>query len=309
VQRHQETLNTLQADVENHLHMVDLLSRWINWASAFVRLRQNVRNLLISLEETAPISGNLIRLNEIEMNVREQLAQQGLSSLHYISEAQQALDEMAQDYDRNLMEREKVFEREKLEFENLLSSVTGEKGHLRGKYQISKHAESYEDLYLEVRYSIQDALRSLRSRARVLELSIDNAEKQGLQKQAIAADRKQIKSLIHKVADGEENLLSPQESAASLGKRCKDTLQRISMVKEQLDDIDSRIPVQTMLPLTTVALLAKLTSHPQDVGEIIDLNAAIAALPTESELTALLKLCLEGRITLRVWVEDKAEII
>ena len=308
-QRHQETLNTLQADVENHLHMVDLLSRWINWASAFIRLRQNVRNLLISLDETLPISGSLTRLDEIEMNVREQLAQQGLSSLHHISEAQQALDEMAQDYDRNLMEREKVFEREKLELENLLSSVTGEKGHLRGKYQISKHAESYEDLYLEARYTIQDTLRSLRSRARVLELSVDNAEKQGLQKQAAAADRKKIKSLIHKVAESEESLLSQQEPAASLGQRCKDTLQRISLVKEQLNDIDARMPVQTMLPLTSVALLAKLTSRPQDIGEIIDLNAAMAALPTESELAALLKLYLGGRIILQVWVEDNAEII
>lgn len=310
LQRHREALNVLQIEVQSHLLLVDLLSRWINWGSAFVRLRQNVTNLLLSLEQPAPISGNLTqRLDDIERGVREQLAQQGLSSLLFISEAQQSLDEVAQDYDRNLLEREKAFEREKFGLETQLSITVGREVLLRGKYQISKHTESYEDVYLEAVQAAQEALQSLSARARILEIRVDDMEKQGLQKQA-AVDRKKIKTLIRQMAESKESL-SPQKNASPLplGVRCKDVLPRMTLIREQINEIEARMPSQTMLPLTAAVLLSKLTSHPQDVGEIIDLNAAIAVLPPESELTALLKLCLDGSITLRIWVEDKMKTI
>lgn len=311
LQQQKDALGALQIEVERYLHNVELLGHWVNWGASFVRLRQNVANLVGSLEQSAPISGHMTqRLDEIEISVREKLAQQGLIALQNINEVQQFLDEVARDYDRNLLEREQAFEREKRELETLLSLTTAEKGHLRGKYQISKHTESYEDLYLEAMHAVQEVLHSLTARAKKLEISVDNAEKQGLQKQAAAADRKKIKNFLRKMAENKESLLSQQNiSVLSLGKKCKDVLQTIISLKEQLDEIEVRIPVHAMLPLTTVVLLSKLTSHPQDIGEIIDLNEAIAALPPESELAALLKLCLDGNITLRAWVEDKMKII
>jgi len=71
-------------------------------------------------------------------------------------------------------------------------------------------------------------------------------------------------------------------------------------LKKQLDEAEAKFSTQAPFPIGTEFLLSKLSSNAQDLNSLIDVKTAIAALPGESDLAALLQLCLDGDITVEV---------
>src|SRR5207253_10539817 len=116
-------------------------------------------------------------LDEIESDVRELLSNQGLVALEKIQEVQRRLDEVAREYDRSLTERETAFEKEKTHLETMIASIINDKKSLRGKYQVSKHDESYQDLYTEFLQIAQNVVSSLVARVQILDTQIRKNEK------------------------------------------------------------------------------------------------------------------------------------
>lgn len=299
-------LQTLHTKVEQHLFKAELLRKWINWGASFVRLQSSVAYLSMALGDVDSVSAHLAqKLDEIEDTVRERLAQQGISALRGIDEVQQVLEEVTRDYDRNLAEREKAFEQERGELETTLISLTGSSIHLREKYQVSKHSESYKDLYSEALQTVQGIFRSLQTRSRILEVRVQSAEKLKTPGHPLIVDRRMIKKLMRTIVENEEKLLHPQLETSSLRLEWRQgLLEKLVPIKKRLDEMDAQLPTQTMLPIATEAILSKLTPHDQHVSSVIDIEEAIALLPSDSELAVLLQLYVKGRVIINIRVED-----
>ncbi len=197
-----------------------------------------------------------------------------------------------------------AFEKEKSTLEDIVASIIGSERLLRSKYQISKHSESYEDLYSEAAQVVKETVHSLSIRTRLLEMRLQNARKLGILGQAAVVKGKTVKKIMRKIAES----LEPQcaTSALSHGAWYRGQFEKVTLLKKQIDELEMGLPVQTMLPLTAEVILSKITSHEQDVRTIIDLESAIASLSPESELAALLQLALSGEVMLMVRVEDSA---
>ncbi len=305
---HEETLYVLKEHVEQHQNICELLCRWIDWGASFVRLRHNITALTLSLGESGTDSLYLAqKLDEMEHTVRENLAQEGFPVLKDIDKVWQFLEEVARDYDRNLMEREKVFEQEKLELEAAIALIAENKILLRGKYQVSKHRESYKDLNSEASQIVKEVLQSLLARTRLLGVRLNNTKKLKVEGQSTAVDRKAIRAAIQKIVECEENLSSDQlDPTMPRGIWFKNLLEKIVPIKMQIDELEVHHLAQTTLPITTEIILSKLTSNQQDLKSVLNVENALAALPIESELAALLQLYLSGHVILTVQIEDSA---
>ncbi len=75
----------------------------------------------------------------------------------------------------------------------------------------------------------------------------------------------------------------------------------LARLKKLLDEAEAKIPIQPTLPIKAQSLLSKLTSDSQDLSSLIDVQTAMANLPMESELAALLQLCLNGDVMIKIY--------
>jgi len=297
-----QSFHDLQRRAVLHLQKVEQLHQWIAWGEHFVRLRQNITRLVSQLNDASPSLQQLAKsLVEIESDVRELLSHRGLAALEQVDEVRERLDEVAREYDRSLAERERAFEQEKSELEAMIVLITNDKTSLRSKYQISKHEESYQDLYVEVLQIVQEVVNSLMDRVRLLDMRIRNFGEAKSRGYAHAIDGKTIRALASKVEEGQKRLLGAQGDVAALRHALLEEFpENLLKLKKQLDEAEAKFSTQAPFPIGTEFLLSKLSSNAQDLNSLIDVKTAIAALPGESDLAALLQLCLDGDITVEV---------
>jgi len=301
LRQHKETLQDLHNRVGLRQRKVERLTQWITWGENFVRLRNNITNLVQS-QDTGSASIQLARmLDEIEIDVRESLAHQGLVTLEQIDEVALRLDTVAREYDRSLVERETAFEQEKSKLETLIAIITDKKRPLRSKYQISKHNESYQDLYIEVLQAVRDVVNTQVGRVQLLDARGQGAGRTQSRGNTAWVDRKAIKMLVGKVEEAQGRLLDVQEITVTLRHAIfEEFCESVMKLKKLLDEAETKIPIQAPLPIGAETLLAKFNTTAQNLRALIDIHAALAVLPRESELAALLQLYLAGDVTIEV---------
>jgi hypothetical protein len=301
-----EALNDLRIRFERYRQRLDLLKQWVIWGEYFVRLKYNISNLVVQLKQTEPSSIHLGKeLNSIESEVRESLSHQGVAALQQIAHIRHRLDEVAKEYDRNLSEREMAFEKEKAALNDVMMAITDGKAILRGKYQISKHEESYHDLYGEALQIIQTVVEPLASRVQLLDTRLRSARRTSTQGSLLAGDQRALKTLARKVIEGQKTLLSTQESRDVLPRPLiKEFTDDLLKLRKQLDDIDQKVPIQVTFSLSAGALLTKLGIEKKDLGTLIDVKAAMLSLPFDSDLKDLLDLYFNGDITIEVHLKS-----
>ncbi len=297
-----EALHELQRRTKFHLQKVEQLSQWVVWGEHFLRLRHNIATLASQLNNTSPSIEQLANLlAEIESEVRELLSHQGLTALEQIDKARERLNDVAKEYDRSLAERERAFEQEKSELEAIIVVITDDTRLLRSKYQISKHEESYQDLYLEVFQIIQEAVSSLLDRAQLLDAQIHHSRKTKLRGHVDSIDPKAMKMLVSKVEVGRKRLMEGLRDVVVKEHTLLEELsENLLKLKKQLNEAKTQFPIQTLTSMGTIVLLSKLSSSAQDLSSLVDIKEALAALPSESELAALLQLYLNGDIIVEV---------
>ncbi len=297
-----EALHELQRRTKFHLQKVEQLSQWVVWGEHFLRLRHNIATLASQLNNTSPSIEQLANLlAEIESEVRELLSHQGLTALEQIDKARDRLNDVAKEYDRSLAERERAFEQEKSELEAIIVVITDDTRLLRSKYQISKHEESYQDLYLEVFQIIQEAVSSLLDRAQLLDAQIHHSRKTKLRGHVDSIDPKAMKTLVSKVEVGRKRLMEGLRDVVVKEHTLLEELsENLLKLKKQLNEAETQFPIQALTSMGTIVLLSKLTSSAQDLSSLVDIKEALAALPSESELAALLQLYLNGDIIVEV---------
>lgn len=292
-----EMLAGLQMRFEVHQQSVALLKQWISWGESFVRLRHNISNLAVQLKEAEPINAQLAEeLDRIECKVRESLSYEGVTTLEQLPTMQCLLENVAKEYDRNLVERELVFETEKARLEATIAIITDDKRSLKGKYQISKHEESYHDIYMEVLQMVQDVVDSLVMRVNLFDARMQDMQKVSSGENVIVVDRRAIKTLARKLVEGQKRLAVEGAVQHAL---LEEVAGQYRMLRKQLDEAERKIPSQAPL-LPSETLLAKLSTKPQDLRILVDVRAALLSLPIESDLTALLQLCLDGNVVVGV---------
>lgn len=298
-----EALHHLQTHFVSHQQKIQLLKQWINWGERFTRLRHNISKLVMQLKDAEPISAQLAKvLDDLENDVRESFSHYGIATLEQISHVQRLLDDVAREYDRSLAEREMAFEKEKALLAAFLISIADSGKSLRSKYQVSKHEESYHDLYLEVLQIVNEAVDSLMMRVQLLNSRLEGIQGIQARENSASADRRALRAQARKVTDGQKSLLKTQE----LGEIPRHLLLEIfaedlNKLREQLDEAERKVPVQTPLSLSAGTLRARLNSEAQDLRALIDVKATMLSLPSDSDLAALLELCLSGDIVIEVY--------
>ncbi len=301
-----ETFDGLQIRFERYRQRLDLLKQWVIWGERFVYLKHNISNLVVQLNDTEPISIHLQKeLDSIESEVRESLSHNGLAALEQITLMRHRLDEIAKEYDRSLSEREMAFEKEKARLGDIVAAITDGKTVLKGKYQISKHEESYQDLYGEALQTIQIVVEPLTSRMQLLNARLQNVRKTSSQENSIAVDQRAIKQLARKVIEGQRALLNAQGAGdvlhhALIEKFAEDLLK----FRKQLDVIEQKVPVQATFSLNAGTLLAKLSTEKKGLGTLIDVKAAMLHLSSDSDLKDLLDLYFNGDIAIEVYLKS-----
>jgi hypothetical protein len=300
LRQREEAVSVLQDRFKIYQQRVKLLKQWISWGENFVRLKHNISTLVVQLKDIEPVIIQLAnKLANIENEVRESLSHNGVATLEQIDRIRQQLDEVTREYDRCLAARETAFEQEKARLGVVANLVSNEKKTLKSKYQISKHGESYQDLYGEVFQIFQDALDALIARARLLESRIRGLR--GLSSQGSIVDHKAIKSLIRKTTEGQKKLTDIQAHGdthipASFGRFIEDLI----TLRKLLDDAELKVPHQIPLSLSAGILLAKVNVNAIDLRSLIDVKAAVLSLPAENDITSLLQLCLSEDIVIEV---------
>lgn len=297
-----EALHSLQTRSELYQQRLDLLKQWVIWGESFVRLKHNISKIVVQLKDAEPINSSLEKeIDDVESEVRESLSHKGLTALEQIAHMQQRLARVAKEYDRSLSEREEAFEKEKAILGHIITTVVDNKKTLRSKYQLSKHEESYRDLYGEILNIMQAVVEPLASRVPLLNTRLQNARRTSLRGNSIVVDQRAIKTLARKVLEGLKMLLSAHESGDALHYTLIEELaENLIKLRKQLNDFDQKIPTQTTFSLRAGDLLTKLSAEKKELGTLIDVKAAILSLSLDSDLKDLLDLYLNGDIMIEV---------
>jgi hypothetical protein len=306
IRQREKALQDLQERAEVLLRRIALLKLWAAWTEQLVRLRSSITNYSAwVVGEDTNAAQLLSMLNEIESHVREHLAAEGISFLDQIADIQSRLDSVAREYDRSLAEREEAFEREKAELEGALSTITGHQVRLRGKYQASKHNDSYTDLYAEASQIARNVAGQLMVQARVLESPLQTLKKKE-QTDALSSELKLLRNILRNLAQISEDLLAMQLDSRDSHQALREVvLGKLAALKQELGDIENRNPTHPELWLAGRQIVSRLTTDPQDIKLLVNVETTLNSLPAESDLSVLLRLCLTGEVDIEISLGTK----
>jgi hypothetical protein len=219
-----------------------------------------------------------------------------------ISDFQVRLDELGRYYDRNVVEREKAFETEKIELETKLSLLADRSAKsLRSKYQISKHAESYQDLYLEAFQLAQASIHIMLGEVKKLEGRLAGVVQQQ-NSNDLHKVSSSVKSLSRKLNDAKKRFAVAMVDTQEARRIWRTTtLKNLVELENALSTVINDLASgQASLPSVEETILAKVKKGKQDLKMVIDMKKLLTELPTDSDLGTLLQLYLNGAITLEV---------
>lgn len=308
IEQRKKTLGDVQERAGKELERVGKLRAWSRWADQFARLRLNMAALVFWLGDSDTSARQLASmLDDLEHDVRDQLAQVGLVFLARLDEVQVRFEAIAREYERSHMEREAAFEREKLALEAHVGEVTGLRTALRGKYQTSQHQESYRDLYAEAVQLAANTLHGCLLRIDAASTSVPRARRPAPGKSAgvgIKADRRMIREL----REIEQFLAAAQIGEVAVRSTLRDDmLPRAAELLHRIRATLGKSLAQGNLWRDDEHLLTELTTKPQDLATIIDIQQALSTISPESDLARLLTLSLRGYVRLQVKRRERRE--
>ena len=298
--RRNSSLAALRLRVQEHLNRFDCFHRCSAQAERLERLQGNVREL-VRWSDANDLSVSLLaqRLAALEGEARERLAHDGLRVLDQFGRwIHHELDELAQEYERSFREREAAFEREKADLELLVGDLMGSKHSLVSKYQASKHAESYRDLYAEVAGIAASTVRACLHQAQYL---VDGTPPQHLEGPPKGKAKRVLAACIRELTAAEQSLRGSDWSSTEARTALREEMlariaQNIVHIRESLAQWNS----QADLWAEDGKLAMNVTPSPRDIATLLDLQEALSLLPPASPLGILLRLCLDGDCVMEV---------
>src|SRR5262249_15642946 len=146
-----------------------------------------------------------------------------------------------------------------------------------------------------------DVFASLDARVQLLVARLQNIQWKATRGNSVRVDLKAIKTLARKVTEDQKMLLNTQEAGARLHRALlEEFAESLIKLRKQLDEVERKIPPQAFLSPSTGTLLTKLNTGSKDLRTLIDVRSALFSLPGDSDLTALLELCLNGDVVVEV---------